>query len=532
MGKDTLKNSGRIFFLLVLLFTCNGLYAVEIETELSPSKIATGESATLQIKITGKSGKVTPVKFPAVNGLQISFSGSSRSFQFINGKTWSGTVLTFSIYGERKGEYKIPPFILEANGEQIASREVSLFVRESSQGVSSVAGPLRGEIGLSADTVFTGEPFIIRYFIDSNGGSVQVEGFSEQPHVKGFVMKALDEKWDEDGKIFAGSFCMVPVEPGVHEIGGGSVDVVVEVSQGFFSMNGRKRILFPRKKIKVIPIPSSGKPENFKGDVGDFKINAEVPAGKFSLYEEIKIPVKVTGRGNLLTLASPVIENEEGIKFVIEEKGQTLSVDDKGLTGEKNFLITLIPQVVNDKGNVNPGRIFIDFFNPYKRIYEKTESQQLSFEIQKEKDSAEKREVKFSSENASGGKLSYLIIAVIVTGLSASVIALVMWERKKFRMIKAELKEESTDDTSDRLADASDEILTNIQTAVKDKNLELFLLNADRGINRINPDKLNEAGLLKYNQFKEKIYYCRYGGGIFDDMEMNELSAWMKKSLK
>ena len=90
--------------------------------------------------------------------------------------------------------------------------------------------------------------------------------------------------------------------------------------------------------------------------------------GKFNVYEEIKIPVKVSGRGNLITLSKPEIENEEGIKTVVEEREQNLSVSGGVLTGEKNFLITVIPQNANAEGKINPGRIFIEYFNPYKKV--------------------------------------------------------------------------------------------------------------------------------------------------------------------
>ena len=134
---------------------------------------------------------------------------------------------------------------------------------------------------ISSGTVYIGEPFIIRYYIyGGNGDTPHIEGFSEQPHVKGFVMKNIDGKMDEDGKTYAGAFCLVPVEKGVHDIGGGSVEATVDMNQGFFAMSARRRILFPTKKITVIPIPVEGKTDKFSGDVGEFKIEAQVPSGK------------------------------------------------------------------------------------------------------------------------------------------------------------------------------------------------------------------------------------------------------------
>ncbi len=531
MGRNILKNTGRIILLLFLLIISSGLYAVEIETELSSSKIAVGESATLRIRINEKSSKVKPVKFPALNGLQITFSGSSRSFEFVNGKTWSGTVLNFSIYGEKKGEYRIPPFILEADGETVSSREVKLTVVESSSGRSN--GEIRGELESSRETVYIGEPVILRYFINNgDGDSPHVERFIEQPHAKGFVIKKIDEQLEKSGKTYAGSYCIIPLEKGVHDIGGGSVEVIMEMSQGFFSMNQRGGISFPLKKITVFPLPLKGKPDNFAGDVGEFKIEAEVPRGTYKLFEEIKIPVKISGRGNLLTLSNPKIENDNGIKTVIEEKEQNLSRNEGGLSGEKKFLLTVIPQIADGDGVVNIGRIFIEYFNPYKKIYERSESVPLSFKIQAGDVSERKDEVKFETKDSSGYKMGYFTAAIVILVLTILVIALVMWERKKLRIIKSELKSDLPDEDKTPVVDIKNEILQNLQISVKNKNAEMFLLNADRGINQLDSAKLSSAELVKYNIFKDKVYYCRYGGGEFDETEMHDLSEWLKRYLK
>jgi len=530
METNFLKNTGRVVISLLLIFFCSSLYAIEIETELSPSKISVGESASLKIKITGKSSNVTPVKIPTIDGLDISFAGSSRSFQFVNGKTWSGAVLSFSIYGEKKGEYKIPSFTFEADGENIKSREVTLTVGGSSSGKNSSLSQLRGDVELSSETVFSGEPFFMRYYIyGSNGDSLQIKGFIEQPHAKGFVIKDLSEKFDDSGKIYAGTFCLVPVDKGVYDIGAGSVEALAEITQGLFSMNKRMKIAFPSRKIKVIPIPAKGKPDKFTGDVGEFKLEAQVPSGKFKLFEEIKIPVRISGRGNLLTLSKPQIENTEEIKTVIEEKEQTLSVAGTGLSGEKNFLITVIPQ---KEGTINPGRVFIEYFNPYKKSYEKAESIPLSFEVLKGENGSNKTEVQFSPEGSSTGKFNYLYVVLILSGLAVSVIVLVMWERKKFRMIREELRTDIPADDLTPAVNRNQDILKNIQISVNDNNNEVFLLNADRGINQIDPVKLSAEELVKYNFFKEKIYFCRYGGGVFVRTEMKDLSDWLKKNLK
>jgi hypothetical protein len=529
MVQNILRNTGKLFIIIPIIFLCNVLSAADVVTELAPERISVGESAQLKIKISGSTSKITPVKFPALDGIKITYSGLSRSFQFINGKTWSGMILNFSIVAEKKGVYRIPPFILDADGQTVSSREVVLTVSESfprGKGYTT-AGTFNTEVITRPESVFAGEPVIMHYIIHT--GSYEpprVRGFIEQPKTKGFVVKGLEGLQDEGEKIYAGSFCLIPVDNGEHVVGGGSVEAAVEVERGFFSMDERIKISFPYKKIRVLPIPAKGKPDSFSGDVGEFKLDAEIPAGQFRAFEEIKIPVKVSGRGNLVTLSKPRIDNEDGIKLIIEEKNGSLSVNGDTLSGEKNFIITIIPQ---REGVINPGKIFISCFNPYKKVYETAASSPLSFEIRGGMAAGNKGEVQFNSDDSMQNKFKPVYAAILFVLIILSVAGLVIWEQKKLKMVKTELGiEQSVPEKADNSKKDND-ILKKIRESISSGNREEFLYQADKCINRIDDRKLSENEKARYNSFKDKIYFSRYAGGEFADADMNEVYEWLNR---
>jgi len=76
------------------------------------------------------------------------------------------------------------------------------------------------------------------------------------------------------------------------------------------------------------------------------------------------------------------------------------------------------------------------------------------------------------------------------------------------------------------------DVLKNLQISINEKNRDMFLLNADRGISQMNAEKLSSGELVKYDLLKEKIYYCRYGGGAFEESEMKDLYDWLKRNMK
>jgi hypothetical protein len=188
MGKNFLKNTGKaITAVMLIIGFCFPLSAAEIKSELSRNRIAAGDSTTLKVMISGSTSDIRPLKVPAISGLDISLSGTSRSFQFINGKSWTGIILSFTIQAEKKGVYRVPPFIIEADGEKLQTGEFVLTVDEGEQGSSESGGKLRGEIELTAAEIYAGEPVIMRYYLKTGGSDIRIEGMREQPVSKGFL---------------------------------------------------------------------------------------------------------------------------------------------------------------------------------------------------------------------------------------------------------------------------------------------------------------------------------------------------------
>ena len=103
-----------------------------------------------------------------------------------------------------------------------------------------------------------------------------------------------------------------------------------------------------------------------------------------------------------------------------------------------------------------------------------------------------------------------------------------MWEKKKLHIIKKEIKPDTADENSST-ENKRDNLLRDLYASFNSKDSGLFLLNADRAINRINTSKLSDLELDRYKKFKDNIYNCRYGGGSFTDEEMKELLEWFRK---
>ncbi len=121
MIKEILKKTGSLLILLTVLAGALPAKEVIIDGRLSSRRISVGERATLTLKIPGGQGDIQPVKVPALRGIRIDYAGAQHSFQYINGKSWRGVSLNFTIRALKPGTYRIPSFILQRGADRLKS---------------------------------------------------------------------------------------------------------------------------------------------------------------------------------------------------------------------------------------------------------------------------------------------------------------------------------------------------------------------------------------------------------------------------
>jgi hypothetical protein len=180
-----------------------------------------------------------------------------------------------------------------------------------------------------------------------------------------------------------------------------------------------------------------------------------------------------------------------------------------------------------DAGEFNLSKIFIEYFNPYKKSYERAESQPLTFNILPADRSSEADEINLNSI----GSFNFLWLILFIILLAVFIIALILWEKKKLSIIKSEIKSDAAEEKP-VAENKRDNLLYELEVSFYNKDADLFLLSADRAINRINTSKLSNMELDRYKQFKDNIYNCRYGGNVLEEKDMKEMVDWFKQMKK
>lgn len=398
-----------------LLLYCTPVLA-NVDATLEPHDIALGDAAELTIKISGIAGQ--SINMPSVPGLQFRIIGQSRSLQMTNGVTLSSVSTIVRVVAESPGTYIIP-------GLTPPSQPLVLHVRPpgtppatpspgASGGGPNTSGP--NGVRMSADgaafvrlalpkhDVYVGESVPVDIEVGMRAGFVT--SLNGLPTFKGgdFTLNNLSHQPERvermvDGKPFEVLIwhsVLAAVKPGEFSL---SVETPLTVRvrtqsqresrlddllgdpflQNFFGPTVQKEVTVssPSTEFKVLALPAEGRPADFSGAIGTFKIANELSSRKGMAGDPLTLKMRVSGTGNFDRVNSAMLDDVDGWK-TYPPKSNFTAGDAIGYKGEKTFEQPVIPAL---SGTQTLPALSFSYFNPTTRKYETARGEPLSVEI-------------------------------------------------------------------------------------------------------------------------------------------------------
>jgi len=128
--------------------------------------------------------------------------------------------------------------------------------------------------------------------------------------------------------------------------------------------------------IKVKPLPSKGRPQNFSGAVGKFKMSAEISDTEVNTDGSLNLRIRIEGRGNIKLVDLPKVEFPKAFEVFDPEIKESNSTSSSGMSGYKQINYLLVPRY---KGSYTIEPITFSYFDPDREKYVRLESE--AFEI-------------------------------------------------------------------------------------------------------------------------------------------------------
>jgi len=383
----------KISYIFLLMLTGSLFAQVELKTKVSKSKLGLNQRLRVEFSVNKQGAdNFSPPRF---NGFEV-LGGPSQSVNqsWINGKVTYSQSYSYIISPTRKGNLTISGATIEYKGVLIRSNPVSVAVVDAVEIPKDPNDPnyianqnVHLEVIVSNTKPYIGEGIYVEYRLYfSNNIAISDFEIKEFPEFEGFWNQdiKIDQIQVKNGKFQGEDYryftikkaVLIPQKSGKLELEPLSSDLIIGVPTGrgdFFgnpiTRNIRKNFKTFKKTIKVKSLPLAGKPADFNGAVGDFKMDVSLSKASLKSNESAQLKVVVSGKGNLKLFEIPKVVTPQELEVYTPEHQENLKISvsgTKGLRGGVSDSYTVVPQF---KGKYKIPPVSFSYFNPKSKKY-------------------------------------------------------------------------------------------------------------------------------------------------------------------
>ena len=379
----------RIFLTtLLLVMTMAVALADEVSFVTSaPKAVVVNQQFRLKYTINRRN-----VKEPRVSDIKDFrvLAGPNRSeqssTQIINGNVTSTQSVTFTyiLMAEKEGEFTVPGATITVEGNEITSNKVNVKVlpqdkasaaaqqnsqtqqnrrqQQNSNSVDIAADDLFMTATLNKTKVVEQEAVLLTFKIYSAVNITSLNG--KIPDLKGFQIQEVElpkeKEWQLEhynGRnyrtILWQQYVLFPQQTGEIEIPSAVYEGVVAQqvrSYDPFDFFGgpnyvevKKELRTPKLKLNVQKLPD-GKPADFSGAVGSFKISSSISTTELKANEAVTLRLVISGTGNMKLIKTPEVVFPEDFEVYDPKVENKFSLNKNGFSGNKVIEYLAIPR--------------------------------------------------------------------------------------------------------------------------------------------------------------------------------------------
>ncbi len=411
---------GRLSFFVALCLTL-GIEAhaqVAKLTASAPAEVGAGENFRITWELNTNGSEFVA---PEITGFQVlSGPNQSSSFQMINGNVSQSLSFSYIVRAQKEGTYEIGPARVKADGQVIQSNALTIKVRKGTpvqqqaqqgggqqqqqqqQPRAPTGEDIFAKIEVSRNKVMLGEKVTAKLKVYTRSSIVGFDNW-DFPSFDGFYNKAVDQgnQIQMEQEVVNGityqvgvirTFVLFPQKTGNLEISPLSMTAIVRQE-----VQGRRRSFWDpfgisyqdipvelRSKavtITVEPLPG-GRPTDFSGLVGNFKLSAKMDRNEVKSNEAVNLTVTISGDGNLFQVQKPRIDFPPDIEAYDPKVSDNIKVSAAGISGSKTFEYVLIPRYA---GDFEIGPFNFSYFDPSSKTFKNTGTPAFDLVVEKGK---------------------------------------------------------------------------------------------------------------------------------------------------
>ena len=401
-----------VFFAVIVSGVASPLDAaapqLTVNASVSPAVVPLNGQFTLEVELRGTNRVDAEPSLPAMEDFSLYIGqSSSTSMQMINGVATVSLTIQYRYRAIREGAFQVGAVEVEAGGQLLRTRPVTLTVSTS---VAGGVGPDPSGVGaedifivaeVDKMRVYENEPIEVSYrlFTRVNVSSYSLFDLAEN---EGFWVEEVPglrnppaEQRLVDGQPYTTAVVrrvvLFPTGPGTRTIEPMSVEASVRVRRqsrsllddffggGTFFGSQEPTVITSRPVgVEVLPLPVPGRPGSFTGFVGRLNVSASVDRSSVETNDAVTLQLTVGGEGNLRSLAAPVIDFPTDFEVFPPEVTESIDRSDARVRGTRTYEYVLIPRSPGEK--IIPP-VEMSYFDAESALYASTASQPLRLDV-------------------------------------------------------------------------------------------------------------------------------------------------------
>ena len=388
--------------IFILFFFCSALiYAQQLKVSADKNPAIVGEQILIQYTINTKGDNFKSPNFKGLKILSGPNPSTQSSYSFVNGKSQNSSSTTYSFYikATKDGTYTIKPASINIKGKQIQSKAYVLKVVKGNEKnkaqQQALAENLFVKVEVSKRNIIVGEQILVSYKLFTRY-DIQNTELSLLPALNGFWAKDLEASSRFKRDVIDGVPYNVAIIKKSVLTAQKSGELVIDPMElkcsiriqrkrnnrdpfaNFFggSQNLQEEFI-SSKPITIKVTELSNPPDNFKGAVGNMKLESIVDNTTINANDAITYKLTITGTGNIELIKPINIQFPEDFE-VYEPKITDRIFEGGRKRSVKTFEYLLIPRY---KGNYNIPSANLTVYNTKSKQYETKKSSKHTLTI-------------------------------------------------------------------------------------------------------------------------------------------------------
>ncbi len=385
--------------LLLILLPCLARADVSVTIKLERKEATLVDSMKLVVSVSGTRNTDSDPIINGLEGFNVTQGGTSSRVEIINGKVNAGVDYTYFIQPKKTGKFQIGPAEVTVEGKTFRSNTATATITNEPQNSEGDRGPLFLSAGLSSTKAYMEQQTIYTLKLYRQ---IKVSDISlDLPEAEHLVFKQLGKPAEYQtmyhGKryeVLEIRYALIASREGTYAIGPTRMNMTVFqprrrsyrglfgdpfFNDPFFSFStGRPTSLASEsKELTVLPLPKAGRPAEFSGLVGTFKIESTLEPSTIRAGESATLTVLLSGQGNVNRIPDLKLPELAHMKVYADQPVLQTEPESGGLTGSKTMKWALVPE---ESGHHQIPPLSVSFFDTTTDQYRviKTSSMPLS----------------------------------------------------------------------------------------------------------------------------------------------------------